>query len=115
MSNQKSRGSPRRPAAIPVRLFGQDVLGRDFSEDTSTLVVNWNGALISLTRPVANEQVLLVVNRKNNKESEFRVVGKNANEVLNAEGWGMECLNPDQDFWDLKDPWDLGGPSRLDA
>ncbi len=115
MQTVKTRRTPRRPMNVPVRLFGQDVNGRDFTEDTSTLVVNWDGALISMPRPLANEQLLLVINRINNKESDFRVVGKRVNEVLHAEGWGMQCLTADQDFWDLVDPWKLGGPSRSGA
>ncbi len=115
MTEEKLRRTPRRPMSVPVRVFGQDITGRDFTEDNSTLVVNWNGALVPLSRPLANEQVLLVINRRNNKESDFRVVGKLLNEILRAEGWGMECLAPEQDFWDLIDPWSLGNPSLSDA
>ena len=105
MSDQQLRKTPRRPVAIPVRLFGLDVQGRDFTEDTHTAVVNWHGALIVVPRPLADEQLLLVINRNNNKESDFRVVGKRLNEIIHVEGWGMECLNPEADFWDLADPF----------
>lgn len=101
MSYEEIRRTPRRPLSVPVRIFGQDVKARDFTEDTATLVINWHGALIAVPRPLVDGQTLLVINRKNNKESDFRVVGKRTNEILHVEGWGMECLSPELDFWDL--------------
>lgn len=104
MPDEGLRKSPRRPLSVAVRLFGQDVKARDFTEDTATIVINRNGALIASSRPLANEQTVLVINLANNKESDFRVVGARLSPTLLVEGWGMECLNPDLNFWDLLSP-----------
>ncbi len=100
---------------VPVRVFGHDFKGRVFSEDNSTLVVSRNGALIPLSRPLINDQTVLVINRKNHKESDFRVVSRQVNDQLRVEGWGMECLNPGQDFWDLVDSWRRVDSSKSNA
>jgi hypothetical protein len=102
MPDKELRRSVRRAISVPVRLMGQDIKGRDFTEDTSTLIVNWNGALIASSRPLAGEQVLVVLNRANSKESDFRIVGTRATTGSQPSQWGMECLNPHLDFWGLK-------------
>ncbi len=115
MSQKESRKTPRQRLKVPVRIQGRDPKGQEFSEETSTLVVNWNGALVTTIKALNSDQTLYVINQQNGKEAEFRVVGEGASQALSTEGWGMECLNPDQDFWDLLEaagPVDL---SRYDA
>ncbi len=102
MPGNELRRSVRQPRSVPIRLMGQDIKGHDFTEDTSTLIVNWNGALVTSFRPLAGEQVLVVLNCSNSKESDFRIVGGRTRAAGEPGEWGMECLNPDLDFWDLK-------------
>ena len=115
MSQKESRKTPRQRLNVPVRIKGRDPHGQEFDEETSTLVVNWNGALVTTIKPLMSDQTVYLVNQQNGKESEFRVVGGAESQVLSAEGWGMECLNPDQDFWDLLEATGPIDPSRYDA
>jgi hypothetical protein len=115
MSQKESRKTPRQRLKVPVRISARDSHGQEFVEDASTLVVNWNGALVTTIKPLDSDQTLLVVNQQNGKEAEFRVVGTGASQALEAEGWGLECLNPDQDFWDLLEAAGPIDPSRYDA
>jgi hypothetical protein len=115
MSQRESRKTPRQRLKVPVRITGRDPQGREFVEETSTLVVNWNGALVTTLKPLNSRQTLYVINQQNGKGAEFRVVGEGASQALSAEGWGVECLNPDQDFWDLLEAAGPIDPSRYDA
>ena len=103
MSEKKDRKSPRQARSIPIRVKGQDTEGQDFVEDTSTVVVSWNGALITTLRPLAGGQTLVMMNRENNKEASFRVVGMRTDRMTEPEGLGLECLDPEEDIFDLGD------------
>ena len=107
--------TPRQRLKVPVRIAGRDRKGQEFIEETSTLVVNWNGALVTTIKPLNSDQTLYVINQQNGKEAEFRVVGEGTSQALSAEGLGMECLNPEQDFWDLLEAAGQVDPSRYDA
>jgi hypothetical protein len=115
MSQRESRKTPRQRLKVPVRIAGRDSQGQEFVEETSTLVVNWNGALVNILQPLSRRQTLSVINQQNGKEAEFRVVGEGSSQVLSAEGWGLECLDPDQDFWDLLEMAGPIDPLRYDA
>jgi hypothetical protein len=103
MSEKDARRSPRRTRSVPVRVKGRDTEGHEFIEDTSTLVVNWNGALITTIRPLSGGQTLVMINRENNKEAAFRVVGMRTDRMSEPEGLGLECLDPEEDIFDLGD------------
>jgi hypothetical protein len=103
MSEKDSRRSPRRARSVPVRVKGKDAEGHEFIEDTSTLVVNWNGALITTLRPLSGGQTLVMINRENDKEASFRVVGMRTDRMTEPEGLGVECLDPEEDIFDLGD------------
>ena len=103
MSEKDDRRSPRRSRSIPVRVKGQDSDGHEFIEDTSTLVVSWNGALITTLRPLSGGQTLVMMNRENNKEASFRVVGMRTDRMIEAGELGVECLDPEEDLFNLGD------------
>ncbi|MFB3920878.1 MAG: hypothetical protein ACE145_04105 [Terriglobia bacterium] len=115
MSQRESRKTPRQRLKVPIRINGRNPQGQEFSEETSTLVVNWNGALVTPIKPLTSDQTVYVVNQQNGKEAEFRVVGLGESQALSAEGWGIECLNPEKDFWDLLETVGPADPSRYDA
>ena len=101
MSEKDARKSPRRARSVPVRVKGQDAEGHEFIDDTSTLVVNWNGALITTLRPLSGGQTLVMINRENNKEAPFRVVGMRTDRMTEPGELGVECLDPEEDIFDL--------------
>jgi hypothetical protein len=101
MSTKDARKSPRRARSVPVRVKGQDPDGNEFVEDASTLVVNWNGALLTTIRPLSGGQTLVMINRENSKEATFRVVGMRTDRMSEPGGLGVECLEPEEDIFDL--------------
>jgi hypothetical protein len=42
-----------------------------------------------------------MINRENNKEATFRVVGMRTDRMSEPGGLGVECLDPEQDIFDL--------------
>lgn len=101
MSQKDARKTPRRARSVSIRVKGQDTEGHTFIDEASTLVVNWNGALITTIRPLSGGQTILMLNRENNKEATFRVVGMRTDKMADTGGWGVECLEPEQDIFDL--------------
>lgn len=96
----KQRRSPRRELALPIRVFGTSARGRDFVEDCVCVKVSRHGAQIRLTHSVIADENVRILNLKNNKEADFRVVGQVSNppDKVYAD-WGVEALQPDEDFW----------------
>jgi hypothetical protein len=76
----------------------------DFIEDTHTLMVNRDGALIALQHRVAADDTLRVVNLENFREADFRVVGEVRLESTDFSGWGVECLERERTLWDIDFP-----------
>src|ERR1700691_3696771 len=56
-AEKKHRRSQRVMLALPVTVSGE-ITGRQFSEDTRTVVVNAHGALIALAAKVSQQQIL---------------------------------------------------------
>jgi len=98
--SSRQRRSPRRELALPIRVFGTSARGRDFVEDCVCVKVSRYGAQIRLKHTVISDETLRILNLKNQKEADFRVVGQ----VTNPPGtpyadWGLEAVTPDEDFW----------------
>lgn len=97
---RKQRRSQRRELALPIRVFGTSARGRDFAEDCVCVKVSSHGAQIRLKHTVIAEEAVRILNLKNNKEADFRIV-----ELVNNPpdkpyaDWGVEALRPDEDFW----------------
>lgn len=85
----------------------------DFVEDTRTLVVNRDGALIALQHKVACDETLRIVNLENFREADFQVVGETRVDGADFSQWGVECLEKDRALWDIDFPLPLdpGGSS----
>ncbi len=96
----RKRRSPRRALELPIRVFGTDFQGRDFVEDSTTLVVSRHGAKIQLTRKLIPEQEIRILCQGNNREAVFRVVSQAGEPTSEFSFWGVECLNPSEDIWE---------------
>jgi hypothetical protein len=83
----------------------------DFVEDTHTLVVNRDGALIKLQHRVAPDETLRIINLENFREADFRVVGETRFTGADFSQWGVECLEKERVLWeiDFGPPLDPGG------
>jgi hypothetical protein len=73
MADSERRRSERVLVNIPVVASGDSASGT-FTEETQTLIVNVQGALIPLAARVAHGQMLLLRNRKTSEEQSCRVV-----------------------------------------
>jgi hypothetical protein len=68
------RGSLRTSTYVPVFVYGYTSADEPFHQDTNTLQVNVNGALLHLNANVRYGQKLLLMNRVTQEEQECYVV-----------------------------------------
>lgn len=99
------RRSMRVLLSVPIVVSGKDKEGKDFSEDTRTLVVNAHGALISLTTPVVAGQQITVANKATRSSLECRVVYL-GNSQDNKTQMGIEFIKASSTFWQIDFPPD---------
>ncbi len=100
MPEIKKRRSPRRVLELSIRVFGTDFQGRDFIEDSTTLVVSRHGAKIRLKRNLIAEQEIRILCQVSNREALFRVVSKAGEPTSEFSFWGVECLEPEENIWE---------------
>ncbi len=95
------RRSVRIPKEVPILLIGSDTRGREFVEQTKTVVLSRHGAGIVSMHKLSVEQELIVIQEQCKREAEIRVVG----EIGSEDGlytYGVTFLNPDIDFWGIE-------------
>ena len=93
------------PKEVGILLVGSDTHGKDFIEQTKTVVLSRHGAGIVSAHKLGVEQEMILVQVENNKETEIRVVGQ----IGSGEGqytYGVAFLNPHLDFWEIDFPCD---------
>jgi hypothetical protein len=100
MPKTEKRRSPRRALETPIRVFGTDVQGRDFVEDSTTWAVSRHGAKIQLTHKLFPDQEILILCQGNNREAHFRVVRQAGEPTSDFSFWGLECLEPGKNIWE---------------
>ncbi len=100
----RHRRSCRLALFIPVRVSGTAPGGSEFSKDATTLVVNHHGAKLRLTQQLALEQKIHVVSQLNGREAPFRVVSRASEGDGLYTLWGVECLEPGSNIWDIEFP-----------
>jgi hypothetical protein len=105
MPGIRQRRSSRRALELPIRVFGTDFQGRDFVEDSTTLVVSQHGAKIRLTHKLVLDEEIQILCQGNNREAPFRVVSKAGEPTGEFSFWGVECLKPGENVLE-------GGPPR---
>jgi hypothetical protein len=104
--------------SLPITVRTEDGLkDASFEEETRTLVVNLNGALIVLAAKVAKGQKLRLMNRATQAEQVCRVV--NLGPVMGDKAQiGVEFLQPSPDFWRISFPpedWVFPEPSTISS
>jgi hypothetical protein len=100
----RQRRTERIKLSIPIRVMCFGGSAGDFVEDTHTLMVNRDGALIALKHRVAADDTIRIVNLENFREADFRVVGETRLESADFSGWGVECLERERTLWDIDFP-----------
>jgi hypothetical protein len=99
------RRSLRVWTSIPVRASGKDADGKNFREDTKTIVVNAHGGLLFLYQPVKVGANIVLTNRDTNEEQACRVVTLRDPSDKGMDV-GIEFLLPNPSFWGLEFPPD---------
>ncbi len=98
-SPKKMRRSTRPEVAIPIRIFGTTLKGREFTENCVCVRISRHGAQIRTQHLLVPDDVVHVTNLRNNKETTFRVIAQ----ITNPPGvpycdWGIEALEAN-DIW----------------
>src|SRR3989442_13908428 len=96
------RRSDRILAPIRIRVIGNDGSGVSFVEETVTVSLNQQGARISLTHSLLPDDIVLILNRENNIEEEFRVVGSFQQVIGDRREWGAEAGHRDSKALGIK-------------
>jgi PilZ domain len=100
----KGRRTERLMLEIPIRVLCFGGSTDDFTEETHTIFVNRDGALIALKHPVATDETLRIINLENLREADFRVVGSARLEHGDVTEWGVECLDKQRTLWEIDFP-----------
>ena len=80
-------------------------LGKDhFSEDTVTVEVNRDGALIKLNHKVVPKSDVRIINLESYKEADFHVVGPSRMEAGLIAEWGVEYIDKRHNIWGMDFP-----------
>jgi len=99
------RRSMRVLLSVPIQVSGKTTAGKDFQEETRTLVVNAHGALISLAAPVSAEQKINVANHATHQTMECRVVYLGTSQGGKTQ-MGIEFVKASRIFWQIDFPPD---------
>lgn len=99
------RRSMRVLLSVPIFVSGKSTAGKDFEEETRTLVVNAHGALISLAAPVKAGQTVTVENRATQMTQDCRVVYLGTVQAGKTQ-MGLEFLRASPTFWQIDFPPD---------
>jgi PilZ domain-containing protein len=110
----QARRSERVLLKIPIQVKGKGTDGKPFQEKTFTLVINRHGARVTMkSNPRPNDQIT-VTNLYNNSSCPFRVVGRTGQSLGQGPEWGVECLEPDRDFWGIYFPEKKGAADEVE-
>ncbi len=97
------RSSDRVYLEIPIVLTGTDPAGREFVEETKTLVVGGRGAKIKSRHALVPQQRLRIRCLKTGRVSDLRVAGPIGGDEEGGH-YGVELLNAGTDFWGISFP-----------
>lgn len=102
MGTANHRRSERIMLSVPILIAGVDKAGQEFSEESRTLVVNREGALIVLQRDLAPETIVRIINLQSDAAANFRVVGPTRLATPQGTEWGVECLKEGVNIWGIE-------------
>jgi hypothetical protein len=99
------RRSLRLWISIPVRASGKNAAGKNFSEETETIVVNAHGGLFALHNSMKVRADIALTNLVTKEEQMCRVVtlGDSSDKGMRV---GVEFLSASPGFWGVEFPPD---------
>ena len=95
------RRTDRLMLTIPLIAQGHDAQDEVFEAPARTLVLNMNGALIQIPRALRVGQTVHLINLIGRGEADFRVVGAISSTAQGGGNYGVECLDPDRNIWQI--------------
>jgi PilZ domain len=98
------RHSERVLLRIPIEVKGKDSAGKMFKEVASTLVINRDGARITLKQAVRVNDRLTITNLRSQTSCPFRVVSQGGQSLGEGPEYGIECLERNLAFWGIEFP-----------
>jgi len=104
MLDFQTRRSCRVALSVPIRVFGVDYRGKDFTEDAFTLIVNLHGAKIRMAHQLMPDSEIRLVSSPTGQDSVFRVVSKLQSSELKFTYWGVENMDPEKNIWGVDIP-----------
>ncbi len=104
MAQFKTRRSCRVALSVPIRVFGVDYRGVDFTEEAFTIIVNLHGAKIRMTHQLLPDSEIRLISYPTGEDAVFRVVSKLQSPELEYTYWGVENLEPEKNFWGVDIP-----------
>jgi hypothetical protein len=99
-----TRGSPRVPAKIPLRVEGRDRAHQPVSEDTYTLLINQAGALIALSAEFQLNDRIKVTNKETGATSQCRIAWRSVAQLNGRWSYGIALLDSVGTFWEFAEP-----------
>jgi hypothetical protein len=104
MTEYQTRRSCRVACSLPVRVFGIDYRGIDFTEEASTIIVNLHGAKIRMFHQLLPDSEIRLMSHPTGRDALFRVVCKLQSSDLKFTYWGVESLDPGTNIWGVQIP-----------
>ena len=108
------RQSERVLLRVPIEVSGKGPDGNVFSEKAFTLVINRHGAQIRLRNALQPNDRVTITNLQSTRSCLFRVVARVEQPFSDGPEWGVECLEPDANFWGLSFPEKRISPGQQD-
>ena len=93
------RASPRVPAKVPVHVIGRDVRHKPVDEDSETLLINENGALIALAGEFQLHDRIRVTNLNSRANVDGRIAWRSSSQINGRWSYGVALVDPPEDFW----------------
>ena len=97
------RRSGRIEQQLPIQVSGIDVMGRDFTVPTHTLILSRYGAEILLRNELVPDQEISITLLGNAQDWDARVVGL-FSKGPEGYAYGIEFLFQDSNFWGIPFP-----------
>jgi hypothetical protein len=104
MGTSEHRRSERILLTIPILVMGIDLSGEEYTEETHTVVLNREGALIALQHAMAPQNTLRIINLQTDAAASFRVVGRTRPATSDGTEWGVEYLKEGMNIWGVDFP-----------
>lgn len=102
MVTTERRRSNRLMLTLPLRAKGLDVRGDVFESTAHTVILSGNGAQVQIPSRLLGGQNIRLHNLVSRREGDFRVVAAVSSLTEVSDDYGVECLEPDEDIWQIQ-------------